>query len=45
MSNLTTDGYLVEGSSRGFVFNAGLVELINAVDVGTKTALYHVEAG
>lgn len=45
VNNLTTDGYLVEGSSRGFVFNAGLVELINAVDVGTKTALYHVEAG
>ena len=44
VNRLTTDGYAVGDSSRGFVFNADLVALINAVDVGTQTA-FHIEAG
>jgi hypothetical protein len=41
---LTRDGYSIEDSPRGFVFNADLVALINAIDVGTRATSF-VEAG
>ena len=42
---MNKDGYSAEKSSRGFVFNADLVALINAIDIGTRVALFHAEAG